>query len=211
MSTDQMENNFFNRTEVNVDIAYRCALDCPRCQRWRVYRKHNKKVPGYDMTMTEFKRIVSHFTEVSFCGQYSDPIHHPKFIDFLKLCKDKGIKASVHNASSAKSEDWYIQAFKANPNAQWFFGIDGLPHQSHQYRINQDGVKLYNIMLEAKKYLKTKPIWQYIIFNYNENHVEEAKKMADDDDVYFMLVRSSRWDRDDPLMPTLKEYKLNRL
>lgn len=205
------ENNFFNRTEINVDIAYRCALDCPRCQRWRVYRKNNKKVPGYDMSVDEFKKIISHFKYVNFCGQYSDPVHNPQFIDFLKICKDNNITVSIHNASSIKSKEWYIKAFEANPDAKWLFGIDGLPQESHNYRINQDGVKLYNIMLESKKYLNKKPVWQYIVFSYNENHVENAKKMADKDDVYFCLVRSSRWDRDDPLMPTNEDYKLNRV
>ena len=31
-------------------------------------------------------------------------------------------------------------------------------------------------MLLAKKYLKKKPFWQYIIFNYNEDNIEKAKE-----------------------------------
>jgi len=33
---------------------------------------------------------------------------------------------------------WYESAFESNPNAEWHFGLDGLPEESHLYRINQD-------------------------------------------------------------------------
>jgi hypothetical protein len=71
----------------------------------------------------------------------------------LKLCREKNIHAVIHNAASHKSEEWYKEAFESNTDAEWWFGIDGLPNQSHVYRKNQDGVKLFNIMLESKKHL----------------------------------------------------------
>ena len=40
----------------------------------------------------------------------------------------------------------YISAFKSNPKANWIFGIDGMPEESKQYRVNQDGEKLFKIM-----------------------------------------------------------------
>ena len=63
-------------------------------------------------------------------------------------------------------------------------------------------------MCESKKYLNTRSVWQYIIFNYNEDHLEEAKKMADEHDLFFIQKQSSRWlSHDDPYMPS-KKYKL---
>ena len=50
---------------------------------------------------------------------------------------------------------WYIKAFKANINARWIFGIDGLPNESHNYRVNQDGEKLFNVIVESKKVFNT--------------------------------------------------------
>ena len=138
----------------------------------------------------------------------SDPVHHPKFIEILAYLRSVNVKCYVHNASSAKSLDWYIKAWKANTSATWIFGIDGLPNESHKYRVNQDGEKLFKIMCESKKYLNTRSVWQYIIFNYNEDHLEEAKKMADEHDLFFIQKQSSRWlSHDDPYMPS-KKYKL---
>lgn len=201
------EDTFFDRGKkrLNIDITYRCPLECPRCPRQTWYRDLGNKVPGYDITLTEFDIITEHFSNISFCGQYSDPIHHPYFIDILKICKQKNITAEVHVASSYKSKDWFIKTFQTNPNIEWIFGIDGLPEESHIYRKNQDGHKLYQIMLEAKKYLNTKPVWQYIIFKYNESNVEKALSMAKNNGLDFIILNSSRWKNDnDPLKPNRK-------
>ena len=204
------KTNFFTRRSLNIDITHRCALDCPRCQRWGNYRQHGKKVPGIDISMSQMKKVISFYKDINFCGQYSDPVHHPKFIQILKLLLDNDITCAVHNASSAKSKEWYIKAFKANPKARWVFGIDGLPNESHKYRINQDGEKLFDIMIEAKKYLTTKPKWQYIIFRYNENHIEQAKQMAVDNDIPIIIVNSSRWWSDNDIYrPTNPELSFS--
>ena len=92
---------------------------------------------------------------------------------------------------------------------RWVFGIDGLPKDSCMYRINQDGEKLFDIMLESKKHLNTTPMWQYIIFSYNEKDVDEARKMAQDNGVNFSLCYSSKWlNENDPYMPKDKTKRI---
>jgi len=197
---------FFNRRAVNLDITHRCALECMRCQRTMFYTSKNIKVPGVDMSMNDFLKVIKYFKQLNFCGQYSDPVHHPKFIEMLEIAYKNKNNVIVHNASSTKSKEWYIQAFKANPDVRWTFGIDGLPEESEMYRKNQDGVKLFNIMLESKKYLKYLPVWQIIVFSYNENNIEKCKQMAEKEDVKIMILQSSRWKKDDPLKPKNPQY-----
>ena len=204
------EIKFFNRRNkgLNIDITHRCALECPRCQSQTFFRDRGKKVYGVDISLEDIKKLAAFYKCFDFCGQLSDPVHHPKFIEILAYLRSVNVKCYVHNASSAKSLDWYIKAWKANTSATWIFGIDGLPNESHKYRVNQDGEKLFKIMCESKKYLNTRSVWQYIIFNYNEDHLEEAKKMADEHDLFFIQKQSSRWlSHDDPFMPS-KKYKL---
>ena len=211
---------FMNRRSLNIDIGFRCPLECPRCQRQRGWRNFGKKVPGRDLTLDEIDKISDYYKDINFCGQLSDPVYHPKFPEILRLLYNKGdkrihkksIKVEIHTAASQKSKAWYIKCFKANPLAEWLFGIDGLPEESNLYRINQDGEKLFNIMIESKKYLQQTPVWQYIAFSYNEDHIEQAKKLAKENGVGFMLVQSSRWnDNDDPLRPKNKEVSLNAI
>lgn len=110
------------------------------------------------------------------------------------MCKEKRINVGVHTASSFKSKDLVYKTFNAYPHANWIFGIDGLPNQSHIYRKNQDGEKLFDIMLEAKIYLIQNPIWQYILFKYNQDNVNEAMQLASDHDLKFYLIQSDRLD-----------------
>ena len=203
---------FYRRSKkgINIDISNRCPLECMRCQRQTNFTLEGRKVYGRDATMDEIRKLSDYFSSFNFCGQLSDPVHHPKFIEILEICDRKSARVIVHNASSAKSESWYIKAFKAHPKAAWWFGIDGLPEESHRYRINQDGKKLFNIMLKSKEYLINKPTWQYIIFNYNEDHMEQAKKMAIDNNVNMLFVYSAKWlNEDDPLRPSEKNHFFN--
>ena len=197
---------FFNRKKgLNIDITHRCPLECPRCPRQTAFRDKGKVPYGQDISLNDIKKLARHFKGFDFCGSLSDPVHHPKFIEILKYLYDNNNFVVVHNASSVKSKSWYIKAFKANPKATWTFGIDGLPEESHKYRINQDGKKLFDIMLESKNHLSRLPYWQYIIFSYNEHHLEQAKKMAQNNKVNFIVVQSSRWNgKDDPLKPSQK-------
>lgn len=202
------KSNFFNRRGVNIDLTHRCPLECPRCMRQLAFRNHGKTVPGEDISAEDFKKVADFFKYIDFEGQYSDPIHHPKFLDFLEICYKNRIETEIHTASSAKPEKWYRKAFETNPDANWMFSIDGLPNESSKYRINQDGSKLYKIMQESKNYLRLKPTWQYIVFNYNEQSIDQAIDMAAESDINFYLLQSARWlGQNDPYMPS-KKYRM---
>ena len=126
----------------------------------------------------------------------------------LKYCYDNNIPIYINTAASQKSIKWYKKAFDVNPKAKWVFGIDGLPKDSHKYRINQDGPKLFEVMkLCAKKGLTTR--WQYIVFNYNENNIEEARQMAKDNNIQFDVLYSGRWNTKDTYKPKNPNHYLN--
>ena len=203
--------SFYRRSKkgINIDISNRCPLECMRCQRQTNFTLEGRKVYGRDATMDEIRKLSDYFSSFNFCGQLSDPVHHPHFVDILEYLYKKDIQVTVHNASSQKPMKWYIKAFQAHPKAKWIFAIDGLPEDSNMYRINQDGEKLYKVMLEAKKHLQQTPSWQFIVFSYNEHNLEKAKQMAIDKGLMFIVLHSSRWmGEDDPLRPKEKEYNL---
>ena len=107
-----------------------------------------------------------------------------KIIEILKYCYDNNIPITINTAASQKSIEWYEKAFDANLKARWIFGVDGLPKDSHKYRINQDGEKLFEMAkLCAKMGLPVS--WQYLVFNYNENDIETCRKMAKDNNIKF--------------------------
>ena len=184
-----------NRSEINLDITHRCLLQCPKCQR-NVFPGLHKR--GHDLSVDDFKKITNYFSKIVFCGQMSDPIYHPKFLEFLKLSKDKEV--SVDTNGHGKSFGFWFEAFQYN-NVTWRFGLDGLPEESHKYRINQDGNLVYEVMKMGAS-MGANINWNYIVFRYNENNINIAKEMAKENGIKFNLIQSSRWKENDEYKPT---------
>lgn len=199
-----MNNHFLTRNKINLDISIRCTLACLKC--WRDWHFSKGSAPlGKDMTISEYKKIISFFHNITFCGQISDPVLHPKFTEFLKLGYENNNNIEIRTAVSHKPIKWYLnEAFPANPNATWCFGIDGLPKDSNKYRIRQDGEKLFEIMKLGKEF-GIKVIWSCIIMSYNENDIDEIKKIANKNKITLELIKSSRWFKNDNLKPKLSE------
>ena len=125
----------------------------------------------------------------------------------LVYLKEQNKLARVVTAASHKSYDWYNNAFAANTDAIWTFGLDGLPKDSHEYRINQDGEKLFEVMKLAPN-----PKWKYIVFKYNENDIDQARQLAKDNNIKFNTVYSGRFDHeqyDNSYKPTNPEFVLS--
>lgn len=194
----------YSKHHINLDITNKCILKCPRCMRTTdgdLYKR------GNDIELQDFEKIAKYFKEmISFCGQMGDPIYHPKFLEILKTCNNHVKRIGIHTNGSGKKTDWWEEAFfltskPAHTRTKWIFGLDGLPHESNTYRVNQDGNKVFEMMRMGAK-MGCEIHWQYIVFKYNENHIDQAKDLAEKYNINFRLMYSSRWFRDDPLMPT---------
>jgi len=184
---------------INLDITHRCTLECSRCERIR-WTARGEKVPGEDMELYTYLKILNYFDHINFCGNRADPVFNPNFIQFLALNKKRNKSCEIHNAATGKNLAWYQRAFKANTDAVWHFGIDGLPEKSHLYRKNQNGKKLYEAMLLCKK-MGLKTIWNHIIFKYNEDDLHLCAWMAEEHGIEIRFIKSSRFFEKDPLKP----------
>jgi len=52
--------------------------------------------------------------------------------------------------------------------------------------------------------------WNYIVFKYNEDDIDTAKKMAEENNIVFNLIQSSRWEKNDEYKPSkyfLESYR----
>lgn len=204
-----MDDNFFFRRGVNLDSTHRCPLMCPNCARQFHYNDNGLRVPGHDLKPDNYQKILDFFKKgINFEGQYSDPAHHPRFIEYLRRAYENKNHVQVQHAANKKKKEWYIEAWEAHPYAHWRYSIDGLPASSHQYRINQDGEFLFEMMVLSKQYLKHKPSWQYIVFKYNEHEIDDAIALAKEVDVNLYFLYSGRWrSANDPFMPS-EQYRM---
>ena len=186
------DEKFYNKP-INLDITNRCPLQCIACLRQKPEYERKKYK---EMTTSELLKFTKTFPYIEFCGQQSDPLCHPEILEFIFLCQSG--KLDIHTATSHKKKDFYEEAFHLScRKTTWIFGLDGLPEESHIYRINQNGVHLYEMMKLGTK-MGVNVVWQYIVFNYNQDHIEQAKTMAKDNGIDFKLTFSARWDYPGP-------------
>lgn len=184
-------NNGFQNKGGDLDITNKCTLQCPTCSRGKFNYKSND-IPGGDLTIEEWQDLTDYFSALTLNGTYGDPVFNPNLIQMLRIACSKNVHVSISNAASQKPMEWYVDAFRAHPNAEWRFGIDGLPYQSFAHRINQDGEHLYEVMKTASK-MDIKCIWQYIVFKYNEDKIDEAIQMSKDIGVDLEINYSGRY------------------
>lgn len=167
---------FGKKKSINLDISPHCSLKCSACFRQTPdFLKIRDRTRN--LSLSEFEKIAEYFDEVEFCGTMGDPTFHPNFHEFLELASLRRLKVRVATAASHRDKDWYERSFKLNPDAQWVFGLDGLPQSSSRYRVNQDGGKLFDVMSMGKK-MGVSVIWQFLIFNYNVHEIEAARVLG---------------------------------
>ena len=85
------------------------------------------------------------------------------------------------------------------------FALDGLPKDSHIYRVGQDGEAVWERMKQFNSN-GINVIWQYIVFKYNEADMEAAKKLAKDNNINIDFKASNRWEDDDELKPLSPQH-----
>ncbi len=184
----------------NIDISNKCLLQCVYCQRQQVFDGvalgRQKVKASQDMSFSDFKKIISTFAGVNLCGQLSDPIYHPKLIQYLTYAAEHKKRINIHTNGSGKKQSFWKEAFAIQHSQHpivWTFGIDGLDQNTcNLHRIGQNFHQSFKAMLLGSKsnhHIR----WQFIPFQHNEHQIERAKAIARKHNITFMLLKSNRW------------------
>ena len=85
-----------SKSNSNIELTFRCPLQCHQCFRsWltldskdeKKIAMQNKIAESYDISIPNLRKLLDFFDDdISFCGQFSDPIYHPKFHEILSIC-----------------------------------------------------------------------------------------------------------------------------
>lgn len=198
---------------MNFCLSNTCTLDCVACLRYELRANNLKQsMGGGNLAVQDLDKLLKYVKFVDINGQVSDPIFNPHLEQILEMlyCRIEDPSPDncmIHTAATSKkfTIDNYRRWFAANPRAMWIFGIDGLPEESCMYRRNQDGQFLFDMMVLATE-MGLNTIWQYIVFNYNENSIDEAKLLAKKHKLNLQLVISSRWRGLEYMKPTNLDF-----
>ena len=195
----------------NIDASHRCVFRCPQCIRQKTSSQEQIK-RSFDLQEENFQKILDYYDlGITFCGQISDPIYHPKFLNLLKMCDGQGKAVRIATVGSGKSDAWWDEAYSygVGENA-WYFGVDGIDEKSELYRVGSNFQDVWKRMKQGRDLGHT-IVWQYIIFGYNEHEVDRAIEIAKEEDFSLLLVNTNRgFNPDSPLLRKNVNFQLTK-
>ena len=200
----------FSRFE--VEITNRCNIKCPRCARTTFIEEFPTLWRDEDLLLEDFVKfiepVIDQIDTIQFKGAHGDPIFHPKFIQWISWCKENNKRVMINTNGQAGKNLWSRLVDLLDKSDRVTLGIDGIPTNFMQYRI---GAKWNNIVtcvehLKNKCYLE----WQYIVFNFNYNNIQEAEELSKEMGFdSFFVMNTGRWDgKDDPYKPPVLDNSL---
>jgi MoaA/NifB/PqqE/SkfB family radical SAM enzyme len=167
--------------QITFELTNRCNARCPLCPRTGKLEGGISLTvanPGFmDISLEMIEKLCQGPTsDFSYCGNFGDPIAHPKAMDIFKLVESNGIRQHINTNGSMQNTAWWTE-LGAIKKLKVTFALDGLEDTHSIYRINTDFNK---ILANAKAYMDNggKATWMFIVFEHNQHQVEEAKAMA---------------------------------
>jgi MoaA/NifB/PqqE/SkfB family radical SAM enzyme len=189
---------------INIDITYRCPLQCHQCMRTaltlendnpRKIKFKEKLTNSFDIPLDDLRKLLTFASgRISFCGQLSDPVYHPQFLKILEMCSNEfaNKQIMIHTSAHQRNIEWYKDAFLlSGDNISWTFGLDGLPDTSHMYRVNQNSQLIFDAIMLGKGMNKSVS-WQFIVFKFNEHQIEIARNICKEKGIKFHLIYTDR-------------------
>ena len=137
--------------------------------------------------------IPSHIEQLFFCGDYGDPMMHPKIGDIIDLSIQKGLEVEISTNGGLRKPEWYTKIGNQYGNKlHIIFAIDGIDAEEHaKYRINVDFERAW-ANFQAFSKTKAQTSWQFIVFNYNIDSIPEAMSIAKNMGVGFHTIINYR-------------------
>jgi hypothetical protein len=195
----------------NIDASHRCIFKCPQCVRQKTLSQDQIK-RSFDLEEKNFQKILDYYDYgITFCGQISDPIYHPRFLNLLKICDGQEKAVRIATVGSGKNDAWWKEAYSygVGENA-WYFGVDGIDEKSELYRIGSNFQDVWSRMKQGRD-LGHVIVWQYIIFGYNEHEIDKAINIAEKEDFALLFVNTNRgFNPDSPLLRKNVDFTLTR-
>tara|TARA_B100000282_G_scaffold87710_1_gene61240 strand:+ start:9787 stop:10548 length:762 start_codon:yes stop_codon:yes gene_type:complete len=200
--------------QINIDATHRCMLACVFCSRtilsWGMEQVKDHQQTYGDLRMEDARLLGNSFKMLMFCGNISDPIYHPQFIEIVQEMGNTSVeRLQIHTNGSHKSMDWWKKFVEVTNKQKYYtvmyFGIDGIDEKTALHRKNQKFQESWDAMIYCKENMdpaKSLIIWQFIPFKYNEHEIPQAKKLAQEHKLRFLIVKSGRFGYDNgPLDP----------
>lgn len=183
---------------IHIETTNMCTLKCPRCSRTEFIKQFPTRWANTSLNLEHLKQFIDidlTGKDIYLCSSYGDTIYYNQLFELVDYFKKAGANITISTNGSHRTRSWWEQLNQLlDHNDEIIFGIDGLPSNFTQYRINAD----WDSIATGIEVLRTGSVrltWQYILFSFNENNVDEAKQLSVDMGFHkFILMDSDRWD-----------------
>ena len=106
--------------KINLDITHRCTLQCQRCNR-AIFASRGIKVPGEDMTMENFKKVIDSFEDYKMWYEedfveLADKLYEKKIFDYVYLICGKEKSYLARNIKELSKKEYFIDCSNKNLN-----------------------------------------------------------------------------------------------
>jgi MoaA/NifB/PqqE/SkfB family radical SAM enzyme len=182
----------------HIELTNMCTLKCPGCARTQFIEQWPQHWQNHNVTAEDlfnFLDIDLVDKKINLCGNYGDPIYHPKFLDIVRGFKKRGSILGITTNGSYKTESWWRELTSLlDQHDNITFAVDGTPENFTQYRINADWQSIKTGMQVAAN-ASCSCTWKYIVFAFNENAIEKTKQLCNNIGIQdFRVDYSDRYD-----------------
>ena len=196
----------YNFNGLQIGITNMCTLGCPACSRTTFQEKFPKKWKNTNLDLDELKNFVDvplKDKTVKLCGNNGDAIYHPGIFEYIDYLKSEDARIELYTNGSYKTASWWKDlCLKLDARDCIYFAIDGIPENFTEYRINGDWESILDGISEAVK-SRCKVAWVYIPFRYNQDTIEDARKLSQDLGIDSFIINKSARDFEGDTMSQL--------
>ncbi len=199
---------------LHIEPTNMCTLKCPRCSRTEFIDQFPKRWINKNLNLDHLKSFLDinlKGKKIKLCGNYGDAIYYDKLIEMIEYFKSQGAPIQLSTNGSYKTIEWWEQLNQLlDKNDEIIFGIDGSPTNFKTYRINADWDSIKD-GIDILNQGSVKLTWQYILFSYNQNDIEQTKILANDLGFdRFFVMDSERWDHGTEWLTPTKINEVNQ-
>lgn len=190
--------------KLHLELTNRCVLECPGCPRTQWKNLVKRPVDKADLDIDELENFLNcengkKVNTFLLCGDYGDPIYYPRLFEFIERFRDTKSFNIITNGSYRDQQFWNKLTSMLDQRDSIVFSIDGTENTNHIYRINSNWSSIMT-GIDTVAASNVKLYWKTIIFNYNYNHLDEIRKLAESKNAVFVPEKTHRYG-DDSLIP----------
>jgi hypothetical protein len=184
--------------QITTELTFRCNAKCPACHRQKPLRVNLNDIK-YTYTLERFKKVfypefLQKLDWLVLNGNFGDSVMNREFRDIISYVKQFDVRLNIHTNGGIHDKDYWLDVGNIlNSNDIINFALDGLENTHSLYRINTTFEKVFE---NAKTVISTnrpQVHWKYIVFDYNQHQIEEAKALAIAENfTSFSLIKTGR-------------------